>query len=131
MIKHIQAIRRLLPTNCLSGFDHFVELAIKVLSFTFPWLKYSGNFPQFVTLLFFWTIVNNYFGAYSESKFAFIIVTITSDLLSVYLVPLQVLHFTFAIGVNFKTVRLAYVRVRGFPVNDNWDFFRYYTSKLV
>ena len=27
MVKHTQTIRRLLPTNCLSVFDHFVELA--------------------------------------------------------------------------------------------------------
>ena len=31
-VKHIQAIRRLLPTNCLSVFDHFVELALEGLS---------------------------------------------------------------------------------------------------
>ena len=29
MVKHTQAIRRLLPTNCLSLFDHFVGLALK------------------------------------------------------------------------------------------------------
>ena len=32
MIKHTQTIRRLLPTNCLSVFDHFVGLAPKGLS---------------------------------------------------------------------------------------------------
>ena len=31
MVKHTQTIRRLLPTNCLSVFDHFVELALKEL----------------------------------------------------------------------------------------------------
>ena len=31
MIKHTQIIRRLLPTNCLSVFDHFVGLSLKVL----------------------------------------------------------------------------------------------------
>ena len=31
MVKHIQTIRRLLPTNCLSVFDHFVGLALKGL----------------------------------------------------------------------------------------------------
>ena len=31
MIKHTQTIRRLLSTNCLSGFDHFVKLALKRL----------------------------------------------------------------------------------------------------
>ena len=31
MIKHTQTIRRLLPTNCLSVFDHFAGLALKGL----------------------------------------------------------------------------------------------------
>ena len=31
MVKHNQTIRRLLPTNCLSVFGHFVELALKGL----------------------------------------------------------------------------------------------------
>ena len=30
-VKHTQTIRRLLPTNCLSVFDHFVGLALKGL----------------------------------------------------------------------------------------------------
>ena len=30
MVKYTQSIRRLLPTNCLSVFDHFVGLALKV-----------------------------------------------------------------------------------------------------
>ena len=29
MIKHTQTIRRLLPTNCLSLFDHFVGWRLK------------------------------------------------------------------------------------------------------
>ena len=32
MDKHTQTIRRLLPTSCLSVFDHFVEFALKGLS---------------------------------------------------------------------------------------------------
>ena len=51
MIKHTQTIRGLLPTNCLSVFDHFMELALQAISdqcsiSTFPntiemeyWLK--------------------------------------------------------------------------------------------
>ena len=31
MIKHTQIIHRLLPTNCLGMFDHFVTLALKGL----------------------------------------------------------------------------------------------------
>ena len=32
MVKHTQTIRRLLPTNCLSVLNHFVELAMKGLN---------------------------------------------------------------------------------------------------
>ena len=32
MVKHNQTIHRLLPTNCLSVFDHFVGLALKGLN---------------------------------------------------------------------------------------------------
>ena len=31
MVKHTQTIRRLLPMNCLSVFDHFANLALKGL----------------------------------------------------------------------------------------------------
>ena len=34
MVKHTQKIRRLLPTNCLSVFEHFVGLALKGLNQT-------------------------------------------------------------------------------------------------
>ena len=37
MIKHTETIRRLLLTNCLNAFDHFVGLAIKGLK--------SGSHP--------------------------------------------------------------------------------------
>ena len=43
MVKHTQTIRRQLPKNCLSVFDHFVELGLKgltvkvnLLPITFP-----------------------------------------------------------------------------------------------
>ena len=32
MVKHTQTIRRFLPTNCLSVFDHYVGLALKGLN---------------------------------------------------------------------------------------------------
>ena len=35
MVKHTPTIRRLLPMNCLSVFDHFVGLAIKLLKSKF------------------------------------------------------------------------------------------------
>ena len=40
MFKHTQTIRRFLPTNCLSVFDHFVGLALKGLKgeFTSPFI---------------------------------------------------------------------------------------------
>ena len=31
MVEHTQTIGRLLPTNCLSVFDHFITLALKGL----------------------------------------------------------------------------------------------------
>ena len=48
MVKHTQTICRLLPTNCLSVFDHFVKLALKGLKFVnqnfLPFeIKYFGK----------------------------------------------------------------------------------------
>ena len=41
MVKHIQTIRWVFPTNCLSVFDHFVGLALKGLKIdTFSADKY-------------------------------------------------------------------------------------------
>ena len=40
MVKHIQAIFRLLPTNFLRVFDHFVGLALKELVQKFFKVKY-------------------------------------------------------------------------------------------
>ena len=39
MAKHTQTIRRLLPTNCLSVFAHFVGLALKGLKKHLPYLE--------------------------------------------------------------------------------------------
>ena len=41
MVKYTQTIRRLLPTNCLSVFDHFVGLALKGLT-----ILLVSNMPQ-------------------------------------------------------------------------------------
>ena len=38
-LKHTQTIRRLLPTNCLSVFDYFIGLVLKVLSKLFMTCK--------------------------------------------------------------------------------------------
>ena len=35
MVKHTQTICRLLPTNCLTVFDHFVRLPLKGLNYNF------------------------------------------------------------------------------------------------
>ena len=40
MVKHTQTIRRQQPTNCLSDFDHFVNLALKELKY-----RYLHFFP--------------------------------------------------------------------------------------
>ena len=39
MVKHIQTIRLVLLTNCLSVFDYFVGLALKGLTLSFMILK--------------------------------------------------------------------------------------------
>ena len=41
MVKHTQTIRWLLPTNCLSVFDHFEVLALKELKYVWFVLGYS------------------------------------------------------------------------------------------
>ena len=43
MIKHTQTIRHLLPTNCLSVFDHFVRLSLKVLKLQAVYEKVNRN----------------------------------------------------------------------------------------
>ena len=47
MVKYTQTIRRLLPTNCLSVFDHFVGLPLKGLK----WLEKSLDRKFFVLRL--------------------------------------------------------------------------------
>ena len=46
MIKHTQTIRRLLPTNSLSVFNHFVELALKGLKIVANYVL-SMNYGRF------------------------------------------------------------------------------------
>ena len=41
--KHAQTICRLLPTNCLSMFDHFVRLALKGLKLKCRWWEGNKN----------------------------------------------------------------------------------------
>ena len=41
MIKHIQTIRRLLPTNFLSVFDHLMELVLKGLTHFLPMFPFD------------------------------------------------------------------------------------------
>ena len=42
IVKHTETIRRLLPRNCLSVFDHFVVLALK--GFSSPKQQLTGYF---------------------------------------------------------------------------------------
>ena len=44
MVKHAQTIRRLLPTNCLSVFDHFVGLGLKGLTCHNDWPEMNQFF---------------------------------------------------------------------------------------
>ena len=46
MVKHTQTIRRLLPTNCLSVFNHFVELTLKRLKLVFRIFYWPGQFTN-------------------------------------------------------------------------------------
>ena len=50
MVKHTQTIRRLLATNCLSVFDHFVELALKGLIQSLS--EQADKFSKFVRKIF-------------------------------------------------------------------------------
>ena len=50
MVKHTQTIRRLLPTNCLSVLDHFVELALKGLIQSLS--EQADKFSKFVRKIF-------------------------------------------------------------------------------
>ena len=54
MVKHTQAIRRLLPTNCLSVFDHFVGLALKGLNKTNFFGSREFDFKYSNTDMFWW-----------------------------------------------------------------------------
>ena len=45
MVKHTEAIRRLLPTNCLSAFDHFVRLVLKFLTRIVTLPSCKDHFP--------------------------------------------------------------------------------------
>ena len=52
MVKHIQTIRQLLPMNCLTVFDHFVQLALKGLNKVIQLLSNLNvcNFSDFFTM---------------------------------------------------------------------------------
>ena len=46
MVRHTQTIRRLLSTNCLSVFEHFVRLALKGLKIQFPKVVSYRNYKN-------------------------------------------------------------------------------------
>ena len=56
VVRHTQTVRRQIPTNCLSVFDHFVGLMFKGLisAFCFPVTFYQG-------LLLRWTLLPEMF----------------------------------------------------------------------
>ena len=64
MVKHTQAIRRLLPMNYLSVFDHFVGLALKGLKQAFSLKGYClfRFFFLFFTFLLFHFLARLFFG---------------------------------------------------------------------
>ena len=78
MVKHTQTIPRLFPRNCLSVFDHFVELALKGLNlfnnereiyFTLCDKKFIGLVKNFKTFYFHdSTWVRGVFSTLSTSK---------------------------------------------------------------
>ena len=45
IVKHTQTIRRLLPTNCLSVFDHFVGFALTGLKAVNPKKTFNLRIP--------------------------------------------------------------------------------------
>ena len=66
MVKHTQTIRRPLPTNCLSVFDHSVGLALKELSYSIKNFSLTSISSQF-----FYSELRNYL-----DNFIFLIVTL-------------------------------------------------------
>ena len=53
MVKHTQTIHRMLPTNCLSVFDHFVGLAVKELTHFWPVFIFDQPLKKISKLLVF------------------------------------------------------------------------------
>ena len=52
MVKHTKTIRRLLPTNCLNVFDHFMGLALKRLKETLQHRSSFMNFAKFLHIFY-------------------------------------------------------------------------------
>ena len=49
MVKHTKTIRRLLPTNCLNVFDHFVGLALKRLTHFIAMFAFCSGILESIT----------------------------------------------------------------------------------
>ena len=58
MIKQTRTIRRLLPMNCLSVFDHFIGLALEGFIW-FCFVKYLNEHFLYRIMLVFYKLSNN------------------------------------------------------------------------
>ena len=101
MVKHTQAIRRLLPTNCLSVFNHFGRLALKGLK---KWFFFRANVKNVKNLEFFQcsSFMNTVAGNKNKRKLE------TAQLLTGLIRKNKILILQFVIDVvmhNFKVFR--------------------------
>ena len=97
MVKHTQTIRRLLPTNYLSVFDHFVRLALNGLNRKRNYLNYTKvTFSVFNWLV--WAINLLFFEILVLVTPAFSAVAFKLRIMSVYLATLVFLHWSFQVA---------------------------------
>ena len=97
MVKHTQTIRRLLPTNYLSVFDHFARLALNGLNRKRNYLNYTKvTFSVFNWLV--WAINLLFFEILVLVTPAFSAVAFKLRIMSVYLATLVFLHWSFQVA---------------------------------
>ena len=60
MVKHTYTIRRVLPTNCLSVFDHVMGLALKGLRDILSNMSMSNMSNKYLQFAFFIVIKNSF-----------------------------------------------------------------------
>ena len=99
MVKHTKTIRRLLPTNYLSVFDHFVGLALNGLDRKKNYLNYTKViFSVFNWLV--WTISLLFFQILVLVIPAFSTVAFKLRIMSAYLATLVSLGWSFQVASN-------------------------------